>query len=183
MPYSEPTFDEKVRKFLFSHPGKTYLDIGAGAGKYGKMIRQINPSARIIGVEVNKKFITQFKLKEIYDQIYGGKIEDYIARKMVKDPKFTVDFAIIGDCLEHLKKSAGIDLLHYLAYRTKYIIIVFPSKWVQFDFEGNIYEAHQSVWTKKDFEIFNHQYQKLKHMNLVIIKGYLADPKALFTPD
>lgn len=181
MPYSEPTFDNKIKNFLFSHPGKTYLDIGAGAGKYGQMIRKINPSAQIIGVEVNKKTISQFKLKETYDQIYAGKIEDFVAEKIVKDPKFTVDFALIGDCLEHLKKSTGIDLLHYLIYRTKYIILVFPSKWVQFDFEGNIYEAHQSVWAKEDFETFKHQHQKLKHMNLVIIKAYLADPKALLT--
>lgn len=183
MPYSEPTFDNKIKHFLSSHLGKTYLDIGTGAGKYGKMIRQINPPARIIGIEVNKKFITQFKLKEIYDEIYAGKIEDFVAQKLTQEPRFTVDIALIGDCLEHLPKSAGIDLLHYLVYRTKYIIIAFPSKWVQYDWQGHVYEAHQSVWWEKDFEGFNYQYQKVKQMNLVIIRGYLADLEALFTAD
>jgi trans-aconitate methyltransferase len=183
MPYSEPTFDNKIRNFLSVYPGKTYLDIGAGAGKYGKMIRQINPLARIIAVEVNKKFINQFKLREIYDEIYAGKIEAFVAEKTLKEPRFIVDTALIGDCLEHLKKSAGLDLLHYLIYRTKYIIVVFPSKWVQYDWQGHVYEAHQSVWWEKDFEIFSHQYQKVKHMNLVIIQGYLADPEALITRD
>jgi len=183
MPYSEPTFDNKIKNFLFAHPGKTYLDIGAGAGKYGKIIRKINPSAHLIGVEVNKEFITKFKLKDIYDEVYAGKIEDFVAQKMVKEPRFTVDIAIIGDCLEHLKKSAGIDLLHYLVYRTKYIIVVFPSKWVQFDWQGHPFEAHQSVWEKRDFDTFSHQFQKIKHMNLIIIKGYLADPEALLTTD
>ena len=155
MPYSESTFDNKIKKFLSSHLEKNYLDIGAGAGKHGKIIRTINPSAHIIGIEVNKKYISQFGLKKIYDEINIGKIEDFVAEKTVKEPRLMVDIAIIGDCLEHLKKSDGLDLLHYLVYRTKHIVVVFPSKWVQYDWQGGIHEAHRSVWWEKDFEGFN----------------------------
>ena len=48
------------------------------------------------------------------------------------NPDYVTDVVIIGDCIEHLRKSIGLDLINYFVYRCKYIIIIFPSKYIQY---------------------------------------------------
>jgi len=175
MPFSEPTFDRQIAGFIAAHKFRTYLDIGAGAGKYGKIIRELKQKkAYITAVEPDPAYIKKYHLKSIYDKIIKQKIEDYICQ----DPDFVAEVAIIGDCLEHLKKSDGVDLIHYLIYRTKAIIIVFPFKFIQLSWQGHPLEAHRSVWTRADFKQFDCQYFQDGFMNLVVVTGYLADPEA-----
>ncbi len=40
MPYSHPVFDRTVARFLREQSRKRYLDVGAGAAKYGRIIRK-----------------------------------------------------------------------------------------------------------------------------------------------
>lgn len=174
MPYSEPIFDKQIKNFILKHKFKEYIDIGAGAGKYGKMIKKNLPQSHIIAVEADLSYIKKFKLNLIYDEVYHSRIENFFDNK----PDFKTDIAIIGDCLEHLKKSDGEDLVNYLMYRSRYILIVFPSKYIQYSWNGHVLEAHMSVWSKHDFVAFEHCYYTKKFMNLVIIKGYVDDPES-----
>lgn len=179
MPYSDPRFDKTVEKFIKLHNFNNYLDVGAGAGKYGTMVRRIVPNANIIGVEAEKSYIKQFKLKDTYNNIH----HEYIERFIEKNPDFTTDLVIIGDCIEHLNKSSGIDLINYLIYRTKYILIIYPTQCIQYSWQGHKTEAHRSVWNKKDFRDFKHQSYKKSFMNLAIIQGYIGDPKTIVVED
>lgn len=176
MPYSNPSFDKTIEKFLIKHKFEHYLDIGPGAGKYGKIIRKNFPNAKITGVEAEQSYIKQFELKDLYDNVYPTQIEMFIEDK----PDFTTDVVIIGDCLEHLKKSDGIDLLHYLIYRVHYIIVIFPTKVIQYSWQGHKREAHLSVWSKHDFAQFDSKFFKKKFMNLAIVKGYLEDSTSVY---
>lgn len=175
MPYSNPVFDQIVKNFIKRHKFTNYLDIGIGSGKYGKIIKNIFPKAKVFGVEVDKSYIKQFNLKKIYDGVYNEKIETFINNR----PDFITELAIIGDCIEHLKKSNGLNLIHFLVYRCKYILIVFPSKYIQYSWQGHTSEAHMSVWDEKDFEQFDYKFKKKKFINLVVIRGYLSDPAAI----
>lgn len=176
MPYSDPIFDKQIESFILKHKFKDYVDIGAGAGKYGKMIKKILPQSHIIAIEADPFYIKKFKLNSIYDEVYHSRIESFFDNK----PDFKTDIAIIGDCLEHLKKSDGVDLINYLMYRSYYILIVFPSKYIQYSWGGHASEAHMSVWSKHDFVAFKHCYYTKKFMNLVIIKGYIGDPESSY---
>ncbi|NCP67928.1 class I SAM-dependent methyltransferase [Candidatus Peregrinibacteria bacterium] len=178
MPFSDPdiTFDAQLEKIIRFNNYAKYLDIGAGAGKYGLLIRNVFPEAFIEGIEADSEYIKQFSLQNIYNQIYNARVEYFFDDK----PDYITEMVIIGDCLEHLKKSDGIDLINYLVYRCKCIAIIFPSKYVQYSWKGHFLEAHRSVWTKSDFIHFNYKYKKKKFMNLVIIQGYLADAQANF---
>ncbi|BCX14630.1 MAG: hypothetical protein KatS3mg088_313 [Patescibacteria group bacterium] len=176
MPYSDPTFDKQVENFILEHKFRNYIDIGAGAGKYGKMIKKILPKSRVVAIEANASYIKKFKLNSIYDRVYCSRIETFFDNK----PDFKTDIAIIGDCLEHLKKSDGEDLINYLMYRSRYILIVFPSKYIQYSWRGHKLEAHMSVWSKYDFLAFEHHYYTKKFMNLVIIRGYIGDPESSY---
>lgn len=175
MPYSDATFDAEAEQFLRDHPAQRYLDIGAGAGKYGQMIRRVAPASHIEAIESEGSYITRFNLKTIYDQIYRAKAESFFDRR----PGYTTDIAIIGDTIEHLKKSDGIDLVNQLVYRTRWILVIFPTKVIQYDWEGHASEAHRSVWIPKDFEAFEFRHKRRGYMNVVTIRGYLDDPKAV----
>lgn len=185
MPHSDATFDNDIRQILSSTPAKSYLDVGPGAGKYGQTIRQVNPNAHTTAVEADASYVSKFHLKKIYNEVHVQRIEDFISHH----PGFTIDIAIIGDCLEHLKKSDGLDLIHYLIYRTQKILIVFPSKYIQYDWQGHAAEAHYSVWDQSDFRQFQHDFVQKPMvynsgtMNLVIIQGYLSDLQATHNAD
>jgi len=56
MPYSNPVFDQIVKNFIKRHKFTNYLDIGIGSGKYGKIIKNIFPKAKVFGVEVDKSY-------------------------------------------------------------------------------------------------------------------------------
>lgn len=177
MPLSDRRFDKQIEQFIKNNPAKDYLDIGTGAGKYGKIIRKHIKDANIIGIEANLDYIQKYQLKSIYTQIINQNIEQFI----VKNPGFKTDIVTMGNLIEHLFKSDGLNLLHYLIYRSKFIILVFPTKFIQYDIKGYSSEAHRSIWDETDFKQFDYQYKKIDFMNMVIIKGYLQDPQVIIS--
>lgn len=179
MPYSDPKFDEQVKEFIKKNKFSKYLDIGPGAGKYGKMVKELAPSADIAAVEVDSTYIEEYGLGSIYDDIFHMKIEDFVDSQ----PDYVTDLVIIGDCIEHLKKSSGIDLINYLVYRSRYILTIFPHKYIQYSWQGHSSEAHRSVWSEKDFVDFEIEYYKKDFMRLAIIKGYIGDDEAIINPN
>ena len=178
MPYSDPSFDAEIAKFVKNHPMSKYLDIGVGSGKYSEIINKNVKNPTIVGVEAETDYISQFKLKEKYSVLYNQKIEDFID----ENPDFHTDIVIIGDCIEHLKKSDGVDILHFLVYRSSYIILVFPTQYVQYSWKGHSTEAHRSVWDASDFKQFEFKIKRKGVMNMAIIKGFLNSSKTTYVP-
>ena len=178
MPYSEVFFDTKVKKLIQEWEYSSYFDIGAGAGKYGKIIKQIYPEAKLQGIEIDFEYINKFDLKSVYDEIIQGDIREYI----YKNDGFVADVIIIGDIIEHLLKSEGVDLLNYLVYRTKKIIVVYPKKYVQYDVNGKTHEAHKSVWCENNFKCFDYKIYNDRYLSMVVINGYIGDKKAIVKP-
>lgn len=176
MPYSDNQFDTKIKLIIKESKYKKYFDIGIGAGKIGKIIREAKgKSVHLSGAEIENEYIDKYSLNKIYDGIYNGNIIDYIDSK----PSFSTECVFIGDCIEHMRKSDGIDLINYLVYRSKEIIIIFPDKYIQYDWMGYKSEAHRSVWSKTDFDGFEYTYETKDYMNLVRIKGYIGNPDAI----
>ena len=172
MPYSSKLLDSEVLNILKEiKPSKVY-DIGAGAGKYGLMIRKNTIEVeRLICIEIDKDYIEKFKLNNIYDEVLQMSAMDLISEKFY-DTNF--DTVVIGDCIEHLKKSDGIDLLNFLVYRTKWILVQYPIKYLQNTFEGKHQEAHISIWDDKDFDSFEIKKKlEAETQRFILIKGYL----------
>jgi hypothetical protein len=80
---------------------------------------------------------------------------------------------IIGDCIEHMRKSAGVDLLNFLVYRTKLITVKFPLQMRQDSWEGHKSEAHLSVWSEHDFRGMDVLFTQRNYMCLALVRGYL----------
>jgi hypothetical protein len=181
MPHSDNYFNKKINQLIKKLNYQKYLDIGPGYGKYGRMIREFKPKAHIEGIEADWTYILRYKLWRIYNKIHFAQAEKFFSNSKRFD--FRIDLVIIGDCLEHLKKSDGLDLLHFLIYRCKHMIIVYPDKYIQFDLKGHIHEAHRSVWTKDDFKPFSHKHFRHGLMNLVVLQGYLSNKEAIVVKD
>jgi hypothetical protein len=159
MPVSASVFDNVIKKMIQLCDPDTVLDIGPGAGKYGKMLLAIEAerkrSIRKLCVEIdNEKVIQRFDLRNLYDDI----INEDAARLAKRYPALTGDLAIAGDVIEHLTKSEGVDLIEYLQYRFKHIFLVIPVDWVSFEYQDHTYESHIAIWRPDDIARFNGSY-------------------------
>jgi hypothetical protein len=84
------------------------------------------------------------------------------------------DVVMAGDILEHLKKSEGIDLLNFLIYRSRWIIVEFPHRYLQNAVDSYSSEAHISVWADNDFLSFERTRMYAKDtQRLIVLRGYL----------
>ena len=146
-----------------------FLDKGAGAGKYGKMLQDHHPNAEKIAVEIDSSYIEKYSLASIYD-----KVLNISAIKLIDDAlDETYDLVVIGDCIEHMRKSEGVDLLNFLIYRCKYILIHYPDRYVQGSVDGHTHEAHISVWSEHDFSGFDYLLIKNGFIHSYAVNGFL----------
>jgi hypothetical protein len=173
MPYSSFIFDDAILEIIrLIHP-KIFLDLGAGAGKYGLMAKGINSSIKTIAVEIEKDYLKKFNLHSIYNEVWNIPLINLINYKYLN---LNFDVIMAGDVLEHLRKSEGIDLLNFLIYRSKWIIVKFPYRYLQNAVDDYVSEAHISVWTESDFISFERTRMYSKDMQrLIILRGYLEN--------
>ena len=94
-------------------------------------------------------------------------IDDAI--NLIKNPRIRYDLVIIGDCIEHMRKSDGLDLLNFLIYRSGYICVVYPAEYVQDDCEGHAAEAHISTWGLEDFAAWKPLHYFWSRMHIFLI--------------
>ncbi|MBI2769092.1 MAG: class I SAM-dependent methyltransferase [Burkholderiales bacterium] len=173
MPGSFPIFDAAVAHLVRSLAPRTALDIGCGAGKYGKLLQQEAPQCRRIGVEVEASYVERFGLRTLYDEVRIGDAQSVLAL----DRSEAFDLAIIGDCIEHMPKSVGMDLLNALTYRTQYTIVLAPEFIVQGAVAGVESEAHVSVWS--EFDMLWHDrwaWDNCLTISVFVLRGYQQAP-------
>lgn len=100
---------------------KTVLDVGAGAGAYGDLIRGVNPDIHVTGIEPFYPYTKRFDLDSRYDTVYVQDIE-YFLIKSVKN----YDLVIFGDVLEHLPLEDALAVIQEIKKRCKFLYISIP---------------------------------------------------------
>ena len=122
MPYSADTFNGEVQRFIGRLPAlKRCLDIGAGNGKHGRVIRAAHQNAHITAVEIERKYVEQFDLNALYDRVITTD-----AYNLIANPDVAYDLVVFGDVLEHMRWADGMSLLQFFAYRAKWILAIYP---------------------------------------------------------
>ena len=178
MPVSTDVFDRRVSAWLqdwiANNPGGEYYDIGPGEGKYGRLVRELDPGARLVAIEIDPGYIETYHLAELYDQVVCADAAEYFFEL---GDLYSVGVFFLGDVIEHMRKSKGLDLLHYLVYHCYYILLTFPTAYKQGVWEGHRSEMHQSSWCEDDFSWVEHQYwidrsNPYVPQNLCIVRGY-----------
>ncbi|WP_298263712.1 class I SAM-dependent methyltransferase [Acidocella sp.] len=171
MPYSSDIFNADIVDIISALQPRSVCDIGPGAGKYGKILRQqadkMGFYTRITALEIDESYVEKFDLNSIYDEIIIGD-----AITLLLSPRVRFDLVIMGDCIEHMRKSDAIDLLNFLTYRSAYICVIYPDEYVQDDWEGHAAEAHISIWHKHDFRKMRCLHSKWARSNLCLIRGF-----------
>ncbi|HUP34454.1 MAG TPA: hypothetical protein VNC82_03300 [Candidatus Limnocylindria bacterium] len=78
------------------------LEIGAGEGKYGEMLRRVQPNTKLIAVGLDGDYVEEFKLPDLSDEVWGRDAAD-----LMNDLDHTYGAVILGDCIEHMRKRVG----------------------------------------------------------------------------
>lgn len=168
MPYSDDRTNEKFLEIIKSiQQIKTFLDLGCGAGKCGKIVKSVYPQSSGIGLDAVPAYQHTYQLNSVYNEFVSSDLCDYIFSNLDR----WWDLVVFGDVLEHLKKSKGIDVLNALSYMTSNIIVVYPDGYKQGALEGHEEERHLSRWMPNDFFICSDvNFYEVDYMRIVHIK-------------
>ena len=116
MPYSYSDADMVVfRHCQAFYPKSNILDMGAGAGKYSFILKDVYQS--IEGVEIHQPNIVNFNLKSKYSKVYNCDLRNFNFEK-------TYDLIIMGDVLEHLTIEDSKKVLNKFKNQCDVLIIV-----------------------------------------------------------
>lgn len=164
---SIPTYDDLTTFLLQRIQPKRILDIGCGEGRYADMVRAAGLSdTELIGVECDPHW-QQHLLDKGYSEVrmQGG-------LELMNNPSETFDLVILGDVIEHFRKSDGQDLLEYLTYRSAYVLVVTPEAYLQ-NFPS-FYESHNSIWRPEAMQWHDlWAHCRSKFMHFYLLRGYL----------
>jgi hypothetical protein len=140
MPYSDNENNKIVEEYIGGNKKiKTVVDFGAGAGKYGKMIKTVRPDIRVIAYEVWEDYIKTFKLPEIYDEV--------IMKDMLTLEFPEADLAIFGDVLEHFSRDDFYKILYMARQIYPRLVFAIPLGVYEQGAVGGVpYEEHKSTW-------------------------------------
>lgn len=123
---------------------KVVLDVGAGFGKYGVLLREyLDPTPLVDGVEAWQPYIRPNKLHGIYRRLHACRAEDLDA-----DTLAVYDLVNMGDVIEHMDRQ---DALDFLGRCPGWVVIATPLD--HFDTGPGLppTEAHVSHWAEDDF--------------------------------
>lgn len=132
-PQNRPIIMEVVKGLRPS----SVLDIGCGWGFYGELLRDALPDARIDGLDGWEG--NRCERWANYDKVFiaDARSFDYME----------YDLYLLVDCIEHMTKEQGLDLLDQL---TRPVLVSTPRNYPQGPGE-NPYQEHVSAWSESDF--------------------------------
>lgn len=127
------------------------LDVGAGFGKYGLLIREyVNGLAGgavslLDAIEAEPRYLERFPWLE---RIYGNVIEADVT-VLTREELAVYDIVVMADVIEHLDKDVALELL---ARIDGYVVISTPRDYFQNPEHLEYpFESHRSHWTVEDF--------------------------------
>ncbi len=166
--FSWTTFDELTLHILTQLQPRRILDIGAGEGKYGRIIRT---HRGLKDVDITAVEYEPLRRDELLALGYND-VKSISALDLFKDSAANYEVVILGDVIEHFRKSEGQDLLEFLNYRSAYILIVTPEAMPMSS--SSFYESHNSLWRPHDMEWHDYWlHQRCGVMHFYLLRGYL----------
>lgn len=151
---------------IFALAPRRIMDIGPGSGKYGVLCREYlrgKGLERIDAVEAEPRYIDEFRLRGIYDEVLPIDATALPARILK-----AYDLVLMLDVIEHMDKAAALTLLGRIPGR---IIVSTPQDFFQ-NPEAEAYptESHVSHWSIEDFASTRRVERDLSALGGVIVQ-------------
>jgi trans-aconitate methyltransferase len=173
---SFPIFDAVSRHLIAAISPARAVDIGAGSGKYGRLLAEAAPACERVAIEVEAAHAERFALRELYSRV---EVTD-AAQWWRHEPEEPFDLVIAGDCLQQLPKSEGIDLVNAMLYRCAFMLLVVPEFVVQGAVEGLASAVHRSAWSERDLQWHDlWAWDHTRSVTLALLRGYRSAAVAL----
>src|SRR5437867_1091308 len=165
MPSSRPNTIPTVLHLVRQLKPQSILDVGVGFGKWGHLFREYTDilaaendpkryqrkkwRVRIDGIEGHAAYLTPMH-RFLYNRIYIGD-----ARKVIRRLR-RYDLIFLGDIIEHLEKSLGMNLIATCALKARKAVVLTTPKYetLQPELCANELERHHSLWSARDFKDF-----------------------------
>lgn len=127
------------------------VDFGAGAGKYGRLVRLVLGSdIQLTAVEGYPKTARMLQEQKIYNQVEAQLIQDWLATN-----SHQYDLAIFGDVIEHIPAKQIHQVIRSCLPNFKKILIVCPLHEIfQDEAYGNALEIHHTYLTETFFDSY-----------------------------
>jgi SAM-dependent methyltransferase len=137
MPHSTKLFKDEIRAFLLGKygPRRTVLDIGCGAGTYGRLLQR-NFDV-VDAVEIFEPYVAAYGLPSLYRRVF---VTDALAFEFDY-----YDVIVLGDVLEHLTEDDGIRLVERIYDRCDELVVAIPFFSEQHEEHGNAHEVHRQA--------------------------------------
>lgn len=136
MPYSTPTGKDEIKKLLQSwivSPRMRVIDLGCGAGAYGKLLAETQ--CHIIGIDA-VDYRARFRLRRYYEKVLIHDIRDGDFLKTLGH----FDVAIAGDVLEHMATEEAQSVLATMQELADRVLVALPYEYEQHT--GDKWEDH-----------------------------------------
>ncbi len=158
MPFSTPVFKQETIDYLINkfNPSSTILDVGAGAGYYSNLLKGTFPN--MDAIEIFEPYIGQYQLRSKYNNVWNENILTF---------EFDhYDIILMGDILEHIEESKGIEIIKKLYPKCDELVVAIPFNAPQGTWGGNVYETHlQSTLTHETFMEKYEGFRPLEYRN------------------
>lgn len=159
MPFSDNKFDTYIKSHIKANYIKPrILDIGAWAWKYYDLLWCL--SSKIDAVEIRKPYISSYKLKDKYNNVFEQDILDFKLRR------WDYDLAIMWDIFEHLTEDEANIVIKKFNWENIWLYVIVPYESEQWEWNGNKYEVHKQP--DLTHEVFAQRYTMFE----LIIKDY-----------
>ena len=183
---SHVTFDNYILSMIRTIQPNTIVDLGCGLGKVGELVKvsslrsKLPSGFTLTGVNplFNKEEDRDLLLSKGYDNILDLSIKDYCEEYIDQQ----IDLFTALDVLEHLPRSDVFSILDMLLYRSKFVLIIWPSRHPQLA-EGDPYKAHRSSFVLRDlatsFEVVSYlttgfaPISSVHNYSLCLLRGHM----------
>jgi SAM-dependent methyltransferase len=166
---SFPIFDGIVEHVVASIAPNLALDVGAGSGKYGRLLQRVAPSCDTTALELSPRHVKNFGLEDLYGRVEVGDAATWWR----SNPDEIFDLVIAGDCLQSMAKSEGLDFLNAMVYRCAWLVVLAPEFIIQGAIDGELGAVHRSVWSERDLHWHDlWAWDNTRAISLFVLRGY-----------
>lgn len=132
-------------RIIETDPLASCLDVGAGQGKRGRVVRDDAPECQLFGMEP----AAELQKPEWYTGWFGVSIEQALRDRSHFGKPF--DLIVFGDVLEHLPLDTARSAIHWAAYNARRVIALWPVGFIQGEEAGGPLEVHMCTPSLADF--------------------------------